>query len=200
VWSAPTFSNLQSVPRDYFALFGWQANFIRGFGSAGVLTPPDTLTDLGSATYEGQMVADLWDSFSEPELFDNLGRMWGALTLDANFSDGEIEGAIDEIWIEPPGTAFTNTAWYQLPDTTSISIEEGTIDGNRFHAAWEGHDTDTGSADTNSVRDFEGAMLGEFYGPNGEEIGGVITGQREGTSDVINGRFGACNKSLDPNC
>ena len=191
VWNAPTFSNLQPVPREYFALVGWQVDNLRGYASAGALTPPRNLATLGSARYEGQMVADLWDNFSEPEFFDNLGRMWGAVTLNANFSDGEIEGTIDEIWVEPPGTAYTNTAWYQLPDTTSISIDDGTIDGNRFDAAWAGHDTNSGSADTDSLRDYEGTMLGEFYGPNGEEVGGVITGQRERTSDVINGRFGA---------
>ena len=33
-------------------------------------------------------------------------------------------------------------------------------------------------------------MLGAFYGPNGEEVGGVFTGEREETDEVINGRFG----------
>ena len=117
--------------------------------------------------------------------------MWGALTLEAVFSDGTVSGDIDTIWVEPPGTAYTNEHWEQLPNTTSIEILEGEIAENRFHAEWEGRDTNSNPDLRYSVIGLEGSMLGEFYGPEGEEVGGVITGQRESTNQLVNGVFGA---------
>ena len=191
MWTHPTFYNLQPVDRQYFGLFGWEADGRRGFASSGVLTPPDRLTSLGSATYEGQMVADSWNNFLDPNLYTNRARLWGALTLEANFSNATVAGAIDELWYEPPGTAFTNEQWSQFPATTSIEILEGDIEGNRFHADWEGRDTNSSADLSNSVLGFDRSLLGEFYGPYGEEVGGVITGQRESDDQLIHGVFGA---------
>ena len=199
MWTHPTFSNLQPVVRQYFGLFGWGAGNSRGFASAGVLTRPDNLARLSSATYTGQVVADWWSNFEDPNLSTYRSRLWGALTLEANFSEGNISGRIDDLWSEAPGTAYTNQYWERLSGTTSIEVLEGEIDGNRFHAEWIGRDETTNPALHSSVLGFDGSLLGEFYGPNGEETGGVITGQRELGSEstfdaphqIINGVFGA---------
>ena len=193
-WWAPTFTGVprQNIVARYMGLFGWQAGQdARGYAVDGLLTPPDRLTSLGGAIYEGQMVADYWRTNDPtPGFFDNLGTVWGEIMLEADFSGGSIEGAVDNIWIEEHGNAYSDT-WVQLAATNSIQISDGTIDGNSFHAEWEGQDTDTSSALAYSMRDFDGSLLGEFYGPNGEEAGGVLTGQRESTNQLINGRFGA---------
>ena len=46
-----------------------------------------------------------------------------------------------------------------------------------------------------SVAGFSGSMLGEFYGPSGEEVGGVMSGYRAATAatpdEYIYGGFGA---------
>ena len=199
MWTHPTFSNLQPVVRQYFWLFGWEAgnspgqSFARGFASAGVLTPPDNLASLGRATYAGQVVADWWNNFEDPNISTYVSRFWGALTLEADFSEGNVSGQIDELQAEAPGTAYSNDYWEHLSDTTSIEILEGGIDGNRFHADWVGRDETVNPPLHNSVLGFDGSLLGEFYGPNGEEVGGVITGQRESTNQnqLIHGVFGA---------
>ena len=191
-WFAPTFTGVprQNVFRQYFGLFGWQVgDDVRGYAAGGILTPPDRLASLGRARYEGLMVADYWRANDpSPGYFDNLGTVWGEISLDADFSGGGISGDVDNIWIEDHGDAYTDT-WVQLAGT--IVISDGEIDGSRFHAEWQGQDTDTSSALNRSMRDFDGSLLGEFYGPNGEEAGGVLTGQREATNQIINGRFGA---------
>ena len=199
MWTSPTFSNLQAVVRQYFELFGWEAGNSRGYASVGVLTPPDNLASLGSATYAGQVVAELSSNFEDPSLFTYRSRLWGALTMEANFSESNISGRIDDLRSEAPGTSYTNQYWERMSGTTSIEILEGEIDGNRFHAEWEGRDEMTNPALHSSVLGFDGSLLGEFYGPNGEETGGVITGQRELGSEstfdaphqLIHGVFGA---------
>ena len=106
--------------------------------------------------------------------------------MEADFAASTITGSVDPLWIRlPDGT------WISLPDTNSIAISNGEIDESRFEAGWEGQDTDTSSALEDSIRGFEGSMIGEFYGPDGEEVGGAFTGQREETDQIVNGRFGA---------
>ena len=67
------------------------------------------------------------------------------------------------------------------------------MDG-RFTADWDGHDSG-GAAAENSVGGFTGTMLGEFYGPAGEEMGGVLRGHRDATAttpeQIFNGFFSA---------
>ena len=48
---------------------------------------------------------------------------------------------------------------------------------------WTGVDSVPTTPLDESVRDFVGHVLGEFYGPNAEEVGGVVTATRTGTAD-----------------
>ena len=57
-----------------------------------------------------------------------------------------------------------------------MSIDEG-----RFTADWTGQDSNPDSSALESVRGFVGSLFGEFYGPNGEEVGGVLNGHRDAT-------------------
>ena len=64
----------------------------------------------------------------------------------------------------------------------------------RFTADWEGRDSGETPLE-DSVRGFTGTMLGEFYGPAGEEVGGVLRGHRDATAStpeqILNGFFSA---------
>ncbi|MDE0342231.1 MAG: transferrin-binding protein-like solute binding protein [Deltaproteobacteria bacterium] len=192
LWHAPTYAGEfpKPVARRYFSLFGWQlglseAGSTRGHSAYGVLTPSGRLVNLGSATYEGHINADVWKNFTGTVQAEIQGQLYGELTLEAEFSEGTISGDVDTLWYRPP-----EGEWLQISDTNSIVISDGEIDGSRFHAGWQGEDTDADSSLDGSVRGLEGSMLGAFYGPNGEEVGGVLTGQRAETDEVINGRFG----------
>lgn len=191
-WHAPIGANFKNVARQYFSFVGWvlggrEEGWPRGHSSYGVLTPSGRLASLGSATYEGHINAEVWQNFTVigTEQADIRGELWGELTLEAEFSEGAISGDVDNLWYLPP-----KQEWLRVPETNTLVISDGEIDGNRFHADWQGEDTDENSSLEDSVRGLEGSMLGAFYGPNGEEVGGVFTGEREETNEVINGRFG----------
>ena len=188
-WHAPMYSDFKPVARQYFSLVGWiegtDEGWPRGYSSYGVLTPAGRLVSLGSATYEGHILADVWQNFTGTEQADIRGELWGEMTLEAEFSEGTISGNVDNLWYTTPEQELL-----RVPETNSLLISGGEIDGNRFHADWQGEDTDTDSLLKDSVRGLEGSMLGAFYGPNGEEVGGVFTGEREETDEVIHGRFG----------
>ena len=175
----------KAIHRRYFQIFGWDTGELRGYSAHGVLTPSQTLENLGSAIYEGHILAERHNNFTDPDFREVRELMWGEMTLNAEFSASTISGEIGNIAIlSAAGT------WSQPPDTNSIAISKGEIDGSRFHAQWTGQDTDTTSALEDSLRDFEGSMLGEFYGPGGEEVGGAFTGERAATDQVVHGRFG----------
>lgn len=175
----------KAVHRRYFQIFAWDTGELRGYAAHGAVTLSQSLVNLGSATYEGHLIAERHNNFTDPDFRAVRELMWGELTLNADFSAGAISGGIDNVWVQQP-----DGTWAQVADTNSIAISNGDIDGSRFHAEWAGQDTDTSSALEDSLRGFEGSMLGEFYGPNGEEVGGVVTGERAVTDQVIHGRFG----------
>ena len=175
----------KAVHRRYFQLFAWDTGELRGYASVGALTSSQTLVNLGSATYEGHIFAERHNSFTDPSFREVRDLIWGELTLHADFSAGAISGSADNLWVLPAAGT-----WTQAADTNSIAISNGDIEGSQFHAEWAGQDADTSSAAEDSFRGFEGSMLGEFYGPDGEEVGGVFSGERAATDQVINGRFG----------
>ena len=193
-WHIYSDDTQQPIERHYFSLVGWDAGEWRGKSAFGVLSPSDSLATLGSATYEGHISAELHSDFTSGNWRDTLQYLWGEMTLQADFSAGTVHGAVgredgDELWIQR-----SDRSWMELTETNSIAISDGEIDENRFHAEWEGQDTDANSALDDSMRGFEGSMLGEFYGPNGEEVGGVLTGERAANNQVINGVFGAAKQ------
>ena len=181
----PIFAEFKAVHRRYFQLFYWETEELRGIAALGATTPSQALVNLGSATYEGHIIADRHNNFTDPDFMAVREAIWGFLTLNADFSGSTIAGSAIPMWMQ-----LSDGTWVPIPDTNSIVISDGEIDGSRFDASWRGEDTDAGAALEDSFRGFEGSMLGEFYGPDGEEIGGVFTGGRAATDQVIHGRFG----------
>ena len=101
------------VTNKYFALFGWQVgdssvgDSSRGYAAAGVVTPPENLSSLGSATYKGYVIADTWYNFTDDYVFDNRGQLRGVLSLEAEFSGTtSVTGTVTGIQTEPIGQAF----------------------------------------------------------------------------------------------
>jgi len=160
------------------------------FGTYGVRTPSGPLSALGSASYEGNTLGNVWDrGDSNRRTGSELLR--GTLSLVANLDDGDIGGQVTGFRRYDRDAA--NLGWETLADTNAIEIVGNIMDG-RFTADWEGHDS--GSTPTeDSVGGFTGTMLGEFYGPAGEEVGGVLRGHRDATAttpeQIFNGFFSA---------
>ena len=124
----------------------------------------------------------------------------GDLTLNADFDSSAIAGQIDGIETLPSAQPWTMTLmctkWRQA---YTFDISNGVITDSRFEADWVGNDTNAGSALEDSVRGFEGTMVGEFYGPNAEEVGGVLGGHRAAAGDLpalyLHGGFGATREA-----
>lgn len=148
------------------------------FGTYGVRTRPGRLPALGSATYEGHMLSHIRDA-DDPGNTTGRDLLWGRLSLAANLDGGSIGGQVVDLRRYDYGAE--RPAWEALADTNSIQISNTGIAGGRFLAAWEGRDSgDTPIED--SVRGFAGTLLGAFYGPAGEEVGGVQRGYRDATA------------------
>ena len=145
----------------------------------GLRTPAGGLQP-GTATYDGDMFAYSWSATDSSR--DARQRVWGDLNLVADFDAASLTGRIDEIRGTMPGAASsTRVAW---PDT-GLDIDNGKIVDGQFTATLTGYDTSDGVSPQSSLDGFAGDLVGEFYGPSGEEVGGVLTAVREaaGTAD-----------------
>ena len=172
------------------------------------------LTDT-NATYEGYFWGRFLASDGErPRYATHRHHLWGELTLDVNFATNNISGMVDNLHLRTPEGYNNNETpndpsddirnpwrpFEELPDTNSITIESATIVQGRYSTTWMGQDTDADNPMGTSVRDFSGQMVGDFYGPNGEETAGVLNGSRNnnGTNEYIFGLFGAGPKVAPP--
>ena len=166
---------------DYFDINGWQAggspigNF-RGFMTYGARTLPENLSP-GSAAYEGRFRAEVWGA-------DNWRwgtQTWvrGILHLEADFGSGEIAGRIDGLQFEPQGDIR-----YPLPEGNVIDIASTPIDEGGFIAGWSGRDPNESAMPHETISGFEGTVIGEFYGPVADEVGGVLSGRRAATDTM----------------
>lgn len=167
-----------SYAYEYFDLKGWSAgsvawNQIRGFVTYGARTLPGNLS--GRADYQGRVQAEIWNA-DDPD-WNTQTRLIGTLHLAANLDDAEIKGRIDELLAQPPGAA----RYEPMADGNVIDIAGASIVEARFVADWIGADPDMDAAPGETIRGFSGTLLGEFYGPAAEEIGGVMGGRRAGT-------------------
>ena len=161
------------------------------FGTYGLRTRPENLSPLGSASYAGNIFGNVWD-VDDPNRNTGLDLLRGTLALDADLDSGDIGGAVRNLRRFDYGAE--TRAWEDLAETVSIEIGSGSIEQGRFTAAWEGRDGGATPVE-DSVRGFTGNMLGAFYGPAGEEVGGVWRGHRDATDttpeQLINGFFSA---------
>ena len=126
----------------------------------------------GSATYHHRFRARslLTDNPSNNERQNYAGTM----RLVANFDMRELEGRIIGVYGSEPGQSRRN-----LWPTSAFTITDGRIVNGQFTATLTGVDTDPNTPLAESVRGFIGHLLGEFYGPNAEEVGGVVTATRD---------------------
>ena len=163
---------------DYFDINLWGVgtsgvNGVRGYSTYGVRTPPENLS--GRATFAGQVQGEIWNA--DNPVWNTQTWLRGTLRLEANLDNGQIAGQINELLTSPPGVS----GYHPLGDGNVIDIASTPIDDARFAAEWVGIDPNRGAAPGESIRGFSGTILGDFYGPAAEEIGGVWSGRRDAT-------------------
>ena len=145
-------------------------------------TPPST----GSATYLGRFQARTYKA-SDPDR-QLRSTMTGAMRLVANFDMNELQGEIGAIRHTEASSEWT---------TSSFEIANGRIKDGQFTATLIGRDSDPNTSFDESLRGFTGALLGEFYGPGADEVGAVVSAQRDEAGDdhdrVLYGYIGGKN-------
>ena len=183
---------------DYFDINGWQAgtsgsgNF-RGFTTYGARTRPENLPT-GSAGYEGRLRAEMWNA--DASAWGSQTWVRGTLHLQANFDEGQVSGRIDGLQFQPQGEAR-----YALPDGNVVDIASAPIGEARFVADWVGNDSDPNAAPHETIGGFSGTLIGEYYGPAADELGGVLSGRRAATDGApeqyLIGGFGGLQPGLE---
>ena len=157
---------------------GHTANY-RTYTTTGVRTDPANMPT-GSATYAGRFRADAYKQDSSSS--DFRYSVSGDLSLTTDFDGGTLEGNMSGIRTRPQGGS-----WSPPSETTSFEIGNGQIAGGQFTADLTGADTDSAAALDDSLRGYAGNVLGEFYGPAAEEVGGVFTATRDADQRVLYG-------------
>jgi hypothetical protein len=170
--------------------------------SYGVRTDPANLPT-GTARYEGTMFATWWDAQGDIDYWMKGRYIHGDLSLEASFSTAEADNL---------GTVTGTIDMLRIPDWSSASGEVEVVDGTitldqddmvneigldaRFVPTWTATTSNTPDAER-TLDEFTGTILGQFYGPAAEEVGGVLSGSRDAAEDgsrpqqLISGGFGA---------
>ena len=149
----------------------------------GARTPAANLP-VGTATYGGTMNADVFQQGNSSAL---RNRLDGSLNLTADFTQSSIEGTITDLVIRRYDDSRTRE---DLPASTHIAITNGQITDGQFTASLTGMDTNAAAPLRESVRGFEGGVIGDFYGPAAEEVGGVLSARRDEDLRLMTGTFG----------
>lgn len=140
--------------------------------AVGTETKAAALEGKANATYTGTASA-----FATNTTTGNLVLYNGTANLSADFTASTIAGSVDSIsYLDTESMATGAVAG-------AIAMNETSIGGNGFTGAL------TGSGDLASVN---GAYTGKFYGPNGEEVAGTMSGSSDsfygsGTDSFIGG-------------
>ena len=184
---------------DYLDLYGWSIgwpqNEFTGYSTYGLRTPAQNLPQ-GNVVYEGRMKAELWGA-NEPR-WHGQKSLVGTLNLATNLDDRHIAGRIDNLLLGP--ILGDDASQEPLSDDNWIDISGAMIDEGAFAADWVGHGPEReaplqDSACPETMHGFAGTVIGEYYGPAGEEIGGVLSGRRGATDTApeqfLIGGFGA---------
>jgi len=155
----------------------------RSFAAIGTETTDAELDMVtGSATFDGYGRID----FYPQEDFINSGtsrsRLRGDVTMTADFDAGEISGTMDNLTLQSPGSSDRVDFDGQVDLNTApfaVNTFAGTVTG------------DAALADAGLTLNDDGAYNGAFFGPDADEVHGVIsaTGNLNGTDVNAIGYF-----------
>jgi len=157
----------QHMEVQHLLAHGYRTNYLFGVN-------PQTLPG-GSAKYAGRFRADAYKMTSAST--DQRVRYQGAFLLSANFDMSELSGRIHNIRGSQPGqsSGSDRVSW----PTSYFTITDGRIVNGQFTAVLTAGDNDPNTPFNESMRGYMGHILGEFFGPNAEEVGAVVSASRD---------------------
>ena len=174
---------------DYFSVLAFNAWGLpenkgqRNYIVFGVGTPAAAVPTQGEAIYQGGWFwANAYRQGSSSASFRQ--RISGEVRIVANFDMSSLSGRIFSVRGAEPNSR-DRVSW----PTSSFSITEGKINSEgQFTATLTGLDSNSNTPFSESVRGFVGTILGQFFGPNAEELSGVVSTSRDvtGTDNDLN--------------
>lgn len=154
---------------------------VRSYSTIGARTDAARIP-AGIATYVGQARGDSYVK-DEPDRWPNRQQIWGLLRLTADFAGRRLEGRISDISVRRQDERGVSD-W---PDSTYLMISDGKIVDGQFTAELTGVESNANAPMDESLRGYEGNVLGEFYGPTAKAVGGVFNASRD--DRVMSGAF-----------
>ncbi len=141
----------------------------------GVSTPPASVPTQGRAVYDGGHFRA--DAYRDDDASNDFRQRYsGTVRIVANFDMSALEGTIHAVSGSEPGSS-SRESW----PTSRFTISGGRIENGQFTATLTGVDSDPNRPWEESVRGFLGQVVGRFFGPNAEELGGVVSAVRDGS-------------------
>lgn len=153
-----------------------------GYAVVGAETKPATLSGHANATYKGTAHAD---TFLVADAYERTG-VKGDLTLTANFTEGKVTGQIDNIEGRVRGaeTGYVWSDWVALGPDSNVEMTKANISSNGFAGGkLVAHDP---SGELGSLGG--STYSGRFYGPDADQVGGVMTIKGTAGEDKFVGR------------
>ena len=185
LWTDSDF--IESVEFEYFDPYSFVFNHGDGVWPwsvfvSGVQTDLDDLPS-GTATYQGLMQAHVWKG---PDRRSQRTSIRGSLNLTADFGESTVQGRVDNVNLTRPG----DNEYLPLSDTDQFVIENSVFENNQFTADLRGEDSNALAPLDESVRGIEGSIVGQFFGPAAEEVGGILKATRTEDNSEVQGWFG----------
>ena len=148
----------------------------------------------GTARYDVEMLGRIWRNTNSSD----RTHVHGLGVLRANFSQSTVSGEISNIIVRRQNSDSDSSL-----EDNQFKIEVGSIENGQFVAYLRGADSRPGSGDTqhsneviSSIQGFDGNILGEFYGPQANEVGAVLNATR--ADAVLIGHLGGKNSFSNP--
>ncbi|GLQ53773.1 hypothetical protein GCM10010862_10320 [Devosia nitrariae] len=139
---------------------------LHGVAVVGAETRSEALEGKANATYSGWGLANIYPDDEAAAGYERA-RIEGELNMAADFNASTISGAITDLSTE----TRSNGTWSASQAIAgSVAMDNAAIAGNEF----SGNLTPSANL-TATVGDFTGTYAGKFFGPNGEEVGGVLS-------------------------
>ncbi len=179
LWSMTSLDPTKFDQGDEFQHMEFQQLLANGYRTNYLFGVNPEVLPTGSATYAGRFRADAYKMTSASS--SQRVRYSGAFLLSANFDMSELDGRIYNIHGSQPGQSSSSD---RLPWPTSyFTITDGRIVNGQFTAVLTAGDSDPNTPLNESVRGYMGHILGEFFGPNSEEVGAVVSASRDAAGD-----------------
>jgi hypothetical protein len=178
-WTA--YGDWASYRRDLAEVSRHDGIFFTGFQ-----TPADSVPTVGTATYTGRTTGIVWNGGFEGVGTAGMEELNGKVSLQANFATRIIDGALTEMG---SGDPFDGSfPWNSVAVTGVFSGGQSTFAGTATAISTT---SDSASLKANAT----GTLLGSFFGPFAQEVGGVWT-LTDGMKSA-SGAFGASQVAVD---